>query len=72
MDVAKAEGLRVEERAFTRDEALRAREAFITSATNIVMPVVTIDGQAIGDGRPGPLTRRLRSRFHQIAEISAV
>jgi D-alanine transaminase len=72
MDVAKAEGLRVEERAFTRDEALRATEAFITSATNIAMPVVTIDGQGIGNGLPGPLTRRLRSRFHQMAEISAV
>lgn len=72
MDVAKAEGLRVEERAFTRDEALRALEAFITSATNIAMPVVTVDGQTIGNGLPGTLTRRLRSRFHQMAEISAV
>jgi D-alanine transaminase len=72
MDVAKAEGLRVEERAFTRDEALRASEAFITSATNIVMPVVTIDGEKIGNGLPGPLARRLRLRFHQMAEISAV
>lgn len=71
MDVAKAEGLTVEERAFTREEALRAGEAFITSATNIAMPVVTLDGQKIGNGLPGPLTRRLRSRFHQMAEISA-
>jgi D-alanine transaminase len=71
MDVAKAEGLKVEERAFTREEALRAGEAFITSATNIAMPVVALDGQMIGDGQPGPLTRRLRIRFHQLAEISA-
>lgn len=71
MDVAKAEGINVEERAFTREEALRAREAFITSATNIAMPVVTLDGKTIGNGQPGPLTRRLRIRFHQLAEISA-
>jgi D-alanine transaminase len=71
MDVAKAEGINVEERAFTREEALRAREAFITSATNNAMPVVTLDGKTIGNGQPGPLTRRLRIRFHQLAEISA-
>ena len=71
MDVAKAESINVEERAFTREEALRAREAFITSATNIAMPVVTLDGKTIGNGQPGPLTRRLRIRFHQLAEISA-
>ena len=71
MDVAKAESINVEERAFTREEALRAREAFITSATNIAMPVVTLDGKTIGNGQPGPLARRLRIRFHQLAEISA-
>jgi len=71
MDAAKAEGMKVEERIFSRDEALKAREAFVTSATNIVMPVVTLDGTAIGDGRPGPLARRLRLRFHHIAEFSA-
>jgi D-alanine transaminase len=70
-DVAKLEGLKIEERGFTVDEALKAREAFITSATNIAMPVVTVDGRTIGDGKPGPLARRLRSRFHHIAEISA-
>ena len=52
MDVAKAESINVEERAFTREEALRAREAFITSATNIAMPVVTLDGKTIGNGQP--------------------
>ncbi len=72
LDVAKAEGVRAELRAFKVAEALAAKEAFITSATNTVMPVVRIDGQAIGDGQPGPLTRRLRSRFHHIAELSAL
>jgi D-alanine transaminase len=71
-DVAMAEGLASEERRFSRDEALKAREAFITSATNTVMPVVTIDGQPIGDGKPGPLARLLRSKFHHFAEISAL
>jgi D-alanine transaminase len=71
MDVAKAEGLKIEERTFSRDEALGAKEAFVTSATNIVMPVVKIDGAAIGSGRPGPLARRLRLRFHHVAEFSA-
>jgi D-alanine transaminase len=71
MDVAKAEGMKIEERIFSREEALKAQEAFVTSATNIVMPVVKIDGAAIGDGRPGPLARRLRLRFHHVAEFSA-
>lgn len=71
MDIARQEGLKVEERSFSKDEALRSREAFVTSATNIVMPVVEIDGVPVGDGRPGPLARQLRLRFHHVAEISA-
>jgi D-alanine transaminase len=71
LDVAKAEGVRIEIRPFTVTEAAEAQEAFITSATNTVMPVVKLNGQPVGDGRPGPLTRRLRSRFHHIAEISS-
>jgi D-alanine transaminase len=51
-------------------EAQSAREAFITSASNTVMPVVRIDGVTIGDGKPGPITRTLRSKFHQFAAIS--
>jgi len=58
------------ERPFRIAEALQAREAFITSATNTVMPVVRVDGMVIGDGKPGPLTRRLRSKFQQFAVIS--
>jgi D-alanine transaminase len=59
------------ERPFRVAEALAAREAFITSATNTVMPVVRIDGTSIGDGKPGPLTRRLRFKFDQFAAISS-
>ncbi len=64
-------GLTLEERAFSVNEAKAAREAFQTSASGIVMPVVTIDGAAIGDGKPGPVTRELRNRFHEVAEISS-
>ena len=68
LDVVKAQGLAVEERRFTLDEAYRAREAFATSASQIVMPVVKIDGRVIGDGRPGAVARALRREFHRHAE----
>jgi D-alanine transaminase len=58
----------VEERAFTLQEAYKAREAFVTSASQIVLPVVTIDGHAIGDGKPGPVAMALRREFHRFAE----
>lgn len=68
-DAAKGEKLTVEERAFTVEEALAAREAFITSATQAAMPVVRIDGHPVGDGRPGPVARALRRQFHRYAEM---
>jgi D-alanine transaminase len=49
-------------------EAVAAREAFLTSASQIVMPVVRIDGQSVGQGRPGPVAQALRQTFHQYAE----
>jgi D-alanine transaminase len=67
-DVVKAQGLTVEERGFTLEEAYSAREAFVTSATQIVMPVVRIDGHTIGDGKPGPVAIALRREFHRYAE----
>jgi D-alanine transaminase len=70
LEVAAKQGLRVEERPFTIAEALAAREAFVTAATQIVMPVVAIDGRKIGDGKPGPVARALRARFHETAEIA--
>ncbi|HEX5958403.1 MAG TPA: D-amino-acid transaminase [Hyphomicrobiaceae bacterium] len=70
IDVLRRLGLELVERPFTVAEARTAREAFITSATNIVMPVVTIDGQPVGNGAPGLLTQRLRSEFHTAAEIA--
>jgi len=68
LDAIKAQNLSVEERAFTLEEAYAAREAFITSATQTVMPVVQIDGHIIGDGKPGPVATALRRAFYRYAE----
>jgi D-alanine transaminase len=67
-DAIKAQNLAVEERAFTLEEAYVAREAFVTSASQIVLPVVRIDGRPVGDGRPGPVATALRREFHRFAE----
>ncbi len=60
----------VEERAFTVDEAKSAAEAFITSASSFVIPVTGIDGETIGDGRPGAITTRLREIYIESARAS--
>jgi D-alanine transaminase len=57
--IASEEGVEFEERQFTVAEALAANEAFVTSATSFVTPVIRIDGNPVGDGLPGPLTKRL-------------
>lgn len=62
-ELAQKNGLRFVERAFSLDEAKTAREAFITSTTSFVLPVVEIDGQAIGAGKPGPVTQSLRAAY---------
>ncbi|WP_026606319.1 D-amino-acid transaminase [Methylocapsa acidiphila] len=67
IDIIAAQGLTLEERKFSLEEAFSAQEAFITGATTLVTPVVTIDGRKIGDGAPGPLAQRLRSIFHDTA-----
>jgi D-alanine transaminase len=67
-DAVKGQGLAIEERAFTLQEAFAAREAFITSATQLVLPVVKIDGRTIGDGKPGPIATTLRREFYRYAE----
>lgn len=61
--IASEQGLIVEERLFSKEEAMEAEEAFITSASNLVMPVVSIDDQAIGDGKPGPISLGLRQAY---------
>ncbi len=65
--LAAEAGLRLEERAIAVDEACSAAEVFFTSATNFVVPVVAIDGRQIGDGRPGPHTRRLLQLYIDLA-----
>lgn len=66
---AEAAQVRVEERPFTIAEAQTAAEAFVTAASAFVTPVVEIDGHVLGDGRPGPVTQRLRELY--IAESRA-
>lgn len=70
IDVIKAQGLELEERPFTVEEAQGAREAFLTSASQIVMPVVRIDDRPVGNGAPGSVATALRAEFHRHAERS--
>jgi D-alanine transaminase len=68
IDVIRAQGLEFEERSFTVEEAYGAREAFLTSASQIVMPVVRIDDRPVGNGAPGSVATALRAEFHHHAE----
>ena len=70
--LAEERQLRVEERAFTIDEALAAKEAFVTSATVFVQAVVSIDGKTVANGKPGPMTNRLREIYVDFARKTAV
>jgi len=56
-------GIPYEERAFTLEDARRAREAFLTSATSFVKPIIRLDGKPVGEGKVGPVTRRLFDLF---------
>jgi D-alanine transaminase len=67
-EVARRAGLAVEERKFTVAEAKGAREAFMTAASTIVMPIVRIDGDQVANGRPGRVATALRAAFHEVAE----
>ena len=69
-DMLAAQGLELQERPFKVEEACAAREAFITSASQTVLPVVRIDGRPVGGGKPGPVTAALRKAFHRHAEFS--
>ena len=70
LDAMKEQALDLEERPFTVEEAYAAREAFVTSASQIVKPVVRIDGRPIGNGAPGLVAGALRRAFHRHAELS--
>lgn len=70
VNVLAALQIKLEERPFTAEEAGGAAEAFVTAATQLVMPVVRIDGKPIGNGKPGPVALRLRDEFHRFSEFS--
>jgi D-alanine transaminase len=70
--LAEERQLRVEERAFSVEEALAAKEAFVTSASLFVQAVVSIDGKKVADGKPGPMTNRLREIYVDFAKATAV
>ena len=70
IEVLKAQGLALEERAFSVEEAYAAREAFVTSASQTVLPVVSIDGRPVGNGAPGLVAAALRRDYHRHAEIA--
>ncbi len=70
--LSKKSGIALEERRFTVEEAYEAAEAFLTSASNFVLPVVSIDGRPVADGKPGPITRRLRELYLQMASAPAL
>ena len=67
MRLAAEAGLTIQERAIGVEEACEAEEVFFTSASNFVVPVVSIDGRSIGDGRPGPRTKRLMALYVGLA-----
>ncbi len=64
--------MEVEERAFTIDEAQAADEAFVTSASTFVMPVIEVDGTPVGSGTPGPVATRLREIYLEESRKSAI
>ncbi len=70
--LAAETGIALEERPFTVAEAYEAAEAFLTSASNFVLPVVSIDGRPVADGRPGALTKRLRELYLAMAAAPAL
>jgi len=71
LGLAEREGLRVEERGFSPEEAYEAAEAFITSASTFVYPVVRIDGRILGNGAPGPVAGKLRRLYIEMALAEA-
>jgi D-alanine transaminase len=71
-DVIRDAGLKVDERPFTPDEARAAKEAFITGAGSLVLPVVSVDGRPVGDGSVGPIAAKLRRLYVERAKATAI
>lgn len=70
MDLARASGLRVSEPNLTRYDVFNADECFLTGTGAEVVPVVKVDGRLIGDGKPGPRTRELVKKYHELVQSS--
>jgi branched-chain amino acid aminotransferase len=70
MDLAREAGLRVSEPNLTRYDVFNADECFLTGTGAELVPVVKVDGRTIGDGKPGPRTRDLVKRYHQLVQSS--
>ena len=68
--LSQEHGVKIEERLFTVEEAYDADEAFLTSASQFVMPITEIDGKRVGGGQPGPVTRKLRELFLEEAQAA--
>ena len=66
IELAQAAGYTVIERTMDRLDVFKAEECFLTGTAAELIPVVECDGRVIGDGRPGPITRELRERFHAL------
>lgn len=71
LELARREGLTVQERPFSVAEALAAKEAFVTSTTSYAMPVVSLDGKPIGNAGPGVVAARLRALYEAHAQSHA-
>jgi D-alanine transaminase len=65
-------GVTLEERPFSVEEAELAREAFVSSASLFIMPVTSINGKKIGDGKPGPISSALRNAYLDWAKNNAI
>ncbi|MGA0546341.1 D-amino-acid transaminase [Brevundimonas sp. VNH65] len=72
LDIIAEEGVELDERPFSVEEAKKAREVFVTAASTFVMPLVSLDGVRIGDGKPGPVATRLRAAYLEQADRDAV
>jgi len=72
LGVIAREGLTLEDRPFSPEEALQAKEAFITGAGTLLMPIVSIDGRPVGDGQVGPVAKRLRRLYIEAARRTAI
>jgi len=72
LDLVEREGISFEARPFSLEEAYEAREAFVTAASTLVMPVVKIDGRPVGNGHPGSIASALREQFHTATDLVAL